>query len=1516
MSEKPVDPSAPNVQPVGGANPGLGYVPHFPGEVQSHELAQVNERRKLVHGLESKGAAPNPPRPLEEDLFGLAFSGGGIRSATFNLGVLQALAALKLLTRIDYLSSVSGGGYIAGWLAAWIRREPNCRELPDGTRVEEAGVHNVQRQLDPSRIGQSDAHRPGSERGVARAEEPEPIHHLRAHGRYLSPRFGLLQLDSWVLVALYVRNLLANGLLFAFAALTLALVCRLLVQINTVPRPAADYDWLSWALVLVIGALLFVGQVAYRWFLADVRIRGRLRAGPSPATTRWVESGWVVTVGVALPCVLAAFLTIYAFGADPTRFPDGAAVTVPGDEGVTRLPQFFRITGTQQRSEVREWVSEHGRALAGIGLASGPFPPDNKYRLNARAEYVLFGAFFAAFGLIMFPVGNAIEWYRSGGWERLKKAADGPAASEKTNDGIFRTLGELFGWSPGSSGRSWGAWRRMLVASGAFGFTFGFLLCALRNNVVLPPDGAAVAPALPAAAFGVPLFLAALVLGAFVDTSICGPLLTEYEREWRSRAAALLLRVAAVWVGAFAVVVFVPWLLERDWAKIVAAVGGAAGSAAVYLFRNTGSGPSGTPRPSLWDRFGGWVLAVVPPLLLAGGVAAISYLSQNLPGCGPPDGTFLEQVDGRKVVGPSVPYPHLGAVAGWLFLVAVLGVLYAWLVHPNLFSLHSVYGNRLVRCYLGASRRKLGWGAPVARPVDRSPGAPTGVADSERTGNPFTGLSPRDDFSLLWLRVDPNGYPRTSEAVNAEPWKGARTPYTGPYPLFNATLNLIAGDELAYQDRKGASFVLTPDYCGSAATGYARVVPVEGGVTVTDPRALSLGRAITISGAAVDPNMRNYQSPGLTALLTLLNLRLGWWLQNPWTVSPGDGTRPWEADGPWSAAYLCREALGWTRADSDYVHLSDGGHFENTGAYELIRRRCRYVVVVDAAEDPADASENLANLIRLVRTDFGIPIDIDTSPLRKDAAGLSRWHCAVGSIRYDEVDQEDGVTGTLVFVRSSLTGDEPADVRNYAATHPPFPHHSTADQFFDEEQFESYRALGYHIGMSVFAGARAEVPDPSELDFDHYRGFNRRFFATVRRVWAPLPSGATEGYLRSCRDYLKAVGELRDRADLRRVSRSLFPEAGETSPASPPPTPAAIPPAGTPTGAPHPPGRTPTLPPGLSDIELTDLHAIDYLLQTMELAWLENDFDRFHAHPLNRGWMNVLRRWTMSDQFHDFWPILRAQYSRGFVRFCEVVLNLTRLPPCWCCVSKIGPVRLKEILTEFDREFGREWESVLNRKAPDEWAPKKFPPGKFLSTAIEEAQRKTAAAGRPQFPLAWVLTTGAVGQPPELSEWPDRAQPLGLVVVFDSEMGRDPAAGAERELLVWIRGAYRTLGLGRDILPELLDTIDDELKENNKRNEKDSKVTRLFVRYPRQEATQGDRTEVALWTWFFNDNDFRRNRGKSGERRFEVRLVRDIEPPNPQEPPRVAGREASPNETPPTSSPPAIAAPVNSAPPA
>ena len=138
--------------------------------------------------------------------------------------------------------------------------------------------------------------------------------------------------------------------------------------------------------------------------------------------------------------------------------------------------------------------------------------------------------------------------------------------------------------------------------------------------------------------------------------------------------------------------------------------------------------------------------------------------------------------------------------------------------------------------------------------------------------------------------------------------------------------------------------------------------------------------------------------------------------------------------------------------------------------YELVRRRCRYIIACDGGSDANFSFENLGNAIEKCRTDFGIDIDIGVdeirpkagstqqSQLREDDKNESEWHCAVGTITY-----KDAPPGTLLYLKSSLTGNEPTDVKRYKALEPDFPHHSTADQFFDESQFESYRRLGRHI---------------------------------------------------------------------------------------------------------------------------------------------------------------------------------------------------------------------------------------------------------------------------------------------------------------------------------------------------------------------------------------------------------------------------------------------------------------------
>ena len=352
--------------------------------------------------------------------------------------------------------------------------------------------------------------------------------------------------------------------------------------------------------------------------------------------------------------------------------------------------------------------------------------------------------------------------------------------------------------------------------------------------------------------------------------------------------------------------------------------------------------------------------------------------------------------------------------------------------------MHRFYRNRLVRCYLGASH-------------------------AVRVFNPLTGFDNKDDIALSRIRAE----------AAAEP-EELPPGYEGPYPVLNTALNFNHGVRLAWQERKAASFIFTPLYCGYAAfeshhempknfdKGAYRATTEYGYVRRAAGRASgpSIGTAMATSGAAVSPNMGYHTSGSVAFLLTMFNVRLGWWLANPaW-----QGANTWYGGPAWGFWYLLKELLGSTTVTTRFVYLSDGGHFENLGIYELVRRRCRLIIACDAEEDEKFTFGGLGNAIRKCRDDFGVAINLDVNDIRTRQNGRSKVHFVTGQVVY-----QDGPPGRIVYIKSSLADDdEPTDVLEYAAREPGFPHQSTGDQFFDESQFESYRALGEHIGLAAF----------------------------------------------------------------------------------------------------------------------------------------------------------------------------------------------------------------------------------------------------------------------------------------------------------------------------------------------------------------------------------------------------------------------------------------------------------------
>jgi len=304
----------------------------------------------------------------------------------------------------------------------------------------------------------------------------------------------------------------------------------------------------------------------------------------------------------------------------------------------------------------------------------------------------------------------------------------------------------------------------------------------------------------------------------------------------------------------------------------------------------------------------------------------------------------------------------------------------------------------------------------------------------------------------------------------------------GPYHIINTNILLPGSKIPKFKGRGGDNFILSPRFCGSAATGWQPSKNfIKGKMTYSS--------AMAISGAAVNPNTgSNGVGPTRNSLLSLvmalLNLRLGVWVENP-CLKLSLRNLPALLFQPnlWIPALYDSFIPLALSEKSGYVELSDGGHFENLAVYELIRRETDVIFVSDGAADKDFKFSDLSNLIEKVRLDFGAMIWIDIDPMvpkfTKDTyAGLSKF--AKQGYSIGEIIYRSGKIGTLVYLKSTITRNLPADVYAYRLNHQAFPDEPTSDQVFDEIQFEAYRELGYQLGKTMIH----ELPDPLRKKLD------------------------------------------------------------------------------------------------------------------------------------------------------------------------------------------------------------------------------------------------------------------------------------------------------------------------------------------------------------------------------------------------------------------------------------------------
>jgi hypothetical protein len=325
--------------------------------------------------------------------------------------------------------------------------------------------------------------------------------------------------------------------------------------------------------------------------------------------------------------------------------------------------------------------------------------------------------------------------------------------------------------------------------------------------------------------------------------------------------------------------------------------------------------------------------------------------------------------------------------------------------------------------------------------------------------------------------------------------------YISPYPLINTCLNLMnPGKDAAFQGTKTSDyFLLSPFYCGSKLVGY---VPTD---RYYDYQRMTMPAAVTISAAAVNPGMGIYSNRMLSVMMTLFNARLGFWVSNPSILVKARAI-------VWWPLYFFYELLGRIGSEKKMINISDGGHIENLGAYELLRRGCRLIIAVDAGEDKLYSFFDLNNLIIRARNELGLEIRFRPEDQPEDlirprpSQVYSARRYAVADVYkcWEEVpdpSQEDGKriinyskaerekmgpVSTFVYVKSSVRAPEgkpDLDKREtlkygtykYKIYHPDFPHEPTSDQFFDEIQWEAYFQLGRFIGAEVLGVKDLEV---------------------------------------------------------------------------------------------------------------------------------------------------------------------------------------------------------------------------------------------------------------------------------------------------------------------------------------------------------------------------------------------------------------------------------------------------------
>jgi hypothetical protein len=1104
-----------------------------PDEIVAEETSEIKIRREDMLGengevvragwyQQGKAGIENGRPP--ENLVGLALSGGGIRSATFSLGLLQGFHKRGFLRIFDYLSTVSGGGFVGGWWSAWLSREDNKEIFPEHEKLE---PHRASRYLGNRKNNRQPE-------GSMCVEDGDPIHHLRLFSNYLTPRKGALSTDTWGTVVYISRNLALTWLsllpiLFAFVLIGQfyfllqknsayeylypfhSEICD--IENRKAELPAEYNHWLilqgesltdeekQAVLIEQNEEMLHLNedlekiQTDYHTALWNRARSSRFVLYPILGwiilmSMAWLRSNvtrkpsldWIAHTFASLVLILLFFCILCLIDPSMWGFKEllnrlrewkySISLWLIVGIGLYLLSLPWKVKELEWRKEIRKnRVSQiHAGLLISLVIATF-FLALSAYGYDI-ANYIWFdstrqgfiGAYIAKAGgiltLVFSVLGSiytAVKSAPSGGED--KNTASQISAKSKfilfiTPPLMLVSLTVILSWfarhclysltsiadKPFLSSDGFNRWLSgtvdmhgprlviTVILSIVLGFFFAIYELKKWTGWVKP----------------VSAFLGLLAL-----CTLAAWLITLIPRDESIRELAywkwywLPLFTVAFFVGA--ILCFRQFLFRRqplnhfnDYQvsrQIQIAFSIALGVAIILAYCSYSMVELAIHKELLNPPFVNWQRS---SLSIAGilfcGLAISLEMGLSMRNTG--RSVFLMLGAYVVLMGFllssffSSPLDHLEISLAFLtmaLLTLALGwtVALGWMSDPNWLSMHLFYKARLVRSYLGASN-------PLRK---------THEINESAIG---------DDVLMYKL-------------INCK--KGA------PYHLVNTTLNLVGAKDLATAQRSSSYFVISKLYCGSLRTGYRFTRDYMDG-------RFTLGTGVSVSGAAISPNMgAKTQTAALSMLMTLLNVRLGFW-----SPTPNNGS--WRSPNPrlWPF-YTLREFLSQTNDLGSYCYLTDGGHFDNTGLYALVERACRFIIVADNGADPKPCFEDLGDALRRCRIDFGADIQLDTSPffkLEDKASGdlLAQTHYVVGSIQYSDSHllklgwPEEELSlhrdGIIIVIKPALMPDEKADLRQYARQHKDFPQQTTTDQWFDEAQFESYRRLGEHSADALY----------------------------------------------------------------------------------------------------------------------------------------------------------------------------------------------------------------------------------------------------------------------------------------------------------------------------------------------------------------------------------------------------------------------------------------------------------------